>query len=103
MANIYGWKKVPLPEPMRIDTANGPVEAKGAVLTRILGMSEEVLALELGDTPPLLSVGRRCRNEGYSFVWIAGRNRYFVTKEGMILPCKTSWGVPHIDTEDPTC
>jgi hypothetical protein len=86
-AEIYGWKKVPLPEPMRINTANGPVVAKRAVLTRIPGMPEEVHALEIRDTPPLLSVGRRCLNEGYSFVWIAGRNPYFVTKEGMILPC----------------
>ena len=83
LADVYGWKKAPLPEPIRINTANGPAESKGAVLTRILGMSEEVHAVELGDTPPLLSVGRRCLNEGYSFVWIAGRNPYFVTKEGM--------------------
>ena len=66
-------------------------------------MSEEVHAVELGDTPPLLSVGRRCLNEGYSFVWIAGRNPYFGTKEGMTPPCKTSFGVPYIDTEDPDC
>jgi hypothetical protein len=103
LAEIYGWRKVPLSEPIRINTANGPAESKGAVLTRIPGMSEEVHAVELGDTPPLLSVGRRCLNEGYSFVWIAGRNPYFVTKEGMILPCKTSGGVPYIDTEDPDC
>ena len=96
-------EKVPLAEPIRINTANGPAESKGAVLTKIPGMAEEVHAVELGDTPPLLSVGRRCLNEGYSFVWIAGRNPYFVTKEGMMLPCKTSGGVPYIDTEDPDC
>ena len=103
LAEVYGWKKVPLPEPIRMGTANGPVETQGAVLTWILGMSEEVHALEFGGTPPLLSVGRRCLSEGYSFVWIAGRNPYFVTKEGMILPCKTSCGVLYIDTEDPDC
>ena len=102
-AEIYGWKKVPLAEPIRINTANGPASAKGAVLTKIPGMDEEVHAVELGDTPPLLSVGRRCLNEGYSFIWIAGRPPYFVTKEGMILPRKTSGGVPYIDTEDPSC
>jgi hypothetical protein len=103
LAEFYVWKKVPLPEPIRISTANGPVETQGAVLTRILGMSEDVHALEFGDTPSLLSVGRRCLNEGYSFVWIAGRNPYFVTKEGMILPCKTSCDVPYIETEDTDC
>ena len=105
LAGVYGWANVPLPEPIRINTANGPVESKGAVLTRMPGMPEEVHAVELGDTPPppLLSVGRRCLNEGYSVVWIAGRNPYFVTKEGLILSCKTSCGVPYIDTEDPDC
>ena len=103
LAEFYVWKKVPLPEPVKINTANSPAESRGAVLTQILGMSEEVHAVELGDTPPLLSVGRRCLNEGYSFVWIAGRNPYLVTKEGMLLPCKTSCGVPYINTEDPDC
>ena len=59
LAEVYGWKKVPLPEPIRINTANGPAESKGAVLTRIPGMSEEVHAVELGDTPPLSLRPRR--------------------------------------------
>ena len=33
-AEIYGWKKVPLAEPIRINTANGPAETKGAVLNK---------------------------------------------------------------------
>ena len=103
LAQVYGWKKAPLPEPIKINSANGPAESRDAVRTRILDMSEEGHAVELGDTPPLLSVGRRCLNEGYSFVWIAGRSPYFVTKEGMLLPCKPSVGVPYIDTEDPDC
>ena len=34
LAELYGWKKVPLAEPIRINTANGPAESKGAVLTK---------------------------------------------------------------------
>ena len=39
LAQVYGWKKVPLAEPIKISTANGPAESRGAVLTRIPGMS----------------------------------------------------------------
>ena len=66
-------------------------------------MPEEVRAVELGNTPPLLSVGRRCLNDGYSFLWLSGENPYFVTSDGTIIRCLVSFGVPYIDTEDPRC
>ena len=66
-------------------------------------MPAEVRAVELGTTPPLLSVGRRCLTDGYSFVWLSGKNPYFVTNDGAIIPCLVSFGVLYIDTEDPRC
>ena len=66
-------------------------------------MPEEVRAVEWGNTPPLLSVGRRCLNDGYSVVWLSGKNPYFVTSDGTIIPCLVSFGIPYIDTEDPRC
>ena len=59
--------RVPLKDPVNITTANGPAAWDFAIVTRIPGMPEEVRGAELGKTPPLLSVGRRCVSDGYSF------------------------------------
>ena len=74
LAERRGWKRAPLNEPVRISTANGQTTSDFAIITRILGMPEEVRAVELGNTPPLLSIGRRCLNDGYSCVRLSGRN-----------------------------
>ena len=90
-------------EPVRISTAHGRTTFDYAILTRTRGVPEEVRALKVGNTPPLLSVGRRCLNDGYSFVWLSGRSPYFVTSDGNITPCLVYVGVPYVDTEDPRC
>ena len=66
-------------------------------------MREQIKAAELGGTPPFLSVVRRCRSDGYSCVWIVGRNPYFATQDGASIPCHVSFGVPYVDIEDPRC
>ncbi|WP_288993358.1 dUTP diphosphatase [uncultured Marinobacter sp.] len=45
---------------------------------KINGMNETVNPYILGDTPAVLSVGRRCRKLGYSFLWINGYKPLFV-------------------------
>ena len=86
LAERRGWKRVPLKDPVRISTASGPTTSDFAIITKIPGMPEEVRAAELGNTPPLLSVGRRCLSDGCSIVWRSGRNPYFVTQEGTRSP-----------------
>ena len=74
LAERRGWKRVPVREPVNLNTANGQATSELAILTSILGTPEQVRAAELGNAPPLLSVGRRYLDGRYSFVWVAGEN-----------------------------
>ena len=40
-------------------------------------------------------------SDGYSFVWLSGRNPYVAAHDGAVVLCVVSFGVPYIDTEDP--
>ena len=68
LAERRGWRRAPQEDPVKLITANGQATSDLAITTKILGMPEEVRAADLGNTPPLLSVGRRCLNDGYSCV-----------------------------------
>ena len=72
-AEAKTWQRVPLREPLAINTANGRIESTHAAASREPGMPEKAYAAEMPNTPMLISVGRRCLKHGYSFVWIAGR------------------------------
>ena len=43
---------------------------------------QHVMPLLLESSPPVLSVGKRCMEEGYSFHWPSGRNPYLVSPDG---------------------
>jgi hypothetical protein len=72
-AKAKTWQRVPLREPLAINTANGRIESTHAVASQVPGMPEKIYAAEMPNAPMLISVGRRSLNHGYSFVWIAGR------------------------------
>ena len=58
-------------------TANGSTPAKGRVKLQVPGLDEIINRYILADTPAVLSVGRRCRAEGYSFLWLNGCKPFF--------------------------
>ena len=97
-------QRVPLLTPIEINTANGPAVAEHGVVLQLPGMPEYVCATEMPDSPALMSVGRRCMVHGYSFVWMAGREPYFITRDASsIIPCAIRGGVPYLDPEEPKC
>ena len=74
VAAIRNWDRLSLKKPLGITTANGRITSTHAVASKVPGMPEPILAAEMPDTPMLVSVGRRCLNHCYSFVWLAGRS-----------------------------
>ena len=58
-------------------TANGSTPAQGRVKLQVPGLDEIINPYILADTPAVLSVGRRCRAEGYSFLWLNGYKPVF--------------------------
>ena len=55
---------------MTFRTANGKTEAKECAEAHIRCLRENVEPYLLKSTPPVLTVGGRCNNSGYSFVWL---------------------------------
>ena len=52
-----------------LDTANGSVPVEHEVSFRVPELAENVSAIVLQSTPPVLSIGRRCMEQGYRFEW----------------------------------
>ena len=57
----------------------------------------------LTDTPSVISVGDRAMNKGYSFVWIAGRNPYWITPEGKIITLEVLRDIPYLRRNSDLC
>ena len=57
-------QRVPLANPIEVNTANGPAFADHGVVLQAPGMPEYVCDIERLDCHALLSVGRRCMKHG---------------------------------------
>ena len=69
---------LPLDVPISLSAANGRMLATKCVEMQVGKLADVVSPLVLNSTPPVLSVGKRCMDEGYSFIWNAGDTTYLV-------------------------
>ena len=58
-------------DPLRLFTANGETPANKQIRFKIPEIKEIIQPYVLAKTPNVLSIGRRCVDHGYSFVWEA--------------------------------
>ena len=74
-------------------TANGEVETheKATVYVKELGIFLTMIVLE--NTPAVLSLGKLCDENGYSYEWINGQKPHLI-KNGIRAPCNTENFVP---------
>jgi hypothetical protein len=49
----------------------------------------------LPNSPPLMSLGRRCMRDGFSFVWIAGQKPYVVRPGGKVIRLEVINDIPY--------
>ena len=54
-------------------------------------------AYVLDDTPSVMSLGKRCMEEGYSFVWPSGKMPFKITKNGERIDLTIHDNIPDID------
>ena len=99
VANSCGLPVVVGQPPPSFDTAGGPAQAQAQVRVRIDSMGDIAEPWVLEDCPPVASVGRRCQNNGFSFVWPAGRNPYFITPHFKIVDLTVERGIPYITSD----
>eukprot|EP00971_Amphidinium_carterae_P314331 6247916-Amphidinium_carterae.1 len=74
--------KLNLKKPLILNAANGMTEASEGSREEVKKLMSSITPIILESTPEVLSIGRRWMTEGYSFVWPAGHNPYFVDRRG---------------------
>ena len=79
--------------PMIVITANGEVQTheEATVYVKELGLFLTMKVLE--NTPAVLSLGKLCDENGYSYEWINGHKTHLI-KNGIRIPCNTENFVP---------
>ena len=67
---------------VNFNTANGITSTSTMVDLEFDTFNEPARAHVLEDTPSVLSLGKRCMEQGYTFVWPNGREPYMINSEG---------------------
>jgi hypothetical protein len=81
----------------RLQTANGDITVDQRVVFALLGLGFPVNALQLHRTPAVLSLGKRCIEEGWSFRWDAwAKEPTFTDPNGKAVKVFVEGGIPHI-------
>jgi len=66
------------------------------VIMRVPGIQKDVAALLLTQCPSVLSIGRTCTHEGYSFHWMPGVPPYLVDPAGARIPLVVEGDIPYL-------
>ena len=82
--------------PTQFQTANGNTKGLDVVTMNIVEFDESVEPYVLLDTPSVLSIGRRCMQEGYRFVWLSGKHPYLITPSGKFVALAVEDDIPYI-------
>ena len=73
-------------KPLALNTAGGPAETSLRAQLHIAEIEQTASASVLPDTPAVLTIGRRCMHEGFSFIWPDGKSPYLIRPDGIIAP-----------------
>jgi hypothetical protein len=80
-----------------METANGTISCDRVLQMQIIPFNENIEPYILEDSPDVLSIGRRCVDEGFSFHWEAGSLApYFVDQFGKRITLETEAYVPYL-------
>ena len=89
--------------PITFITANGRTQAKDVVDLFVKEFGETISPFVLESTPAVVSVGFRCMELGYTFIWPPGRNPYFVTPSGNIIYLEVHDHIPYLKPGSELC
>ena len=83
--------------PISLITANGSTEANEVADVKLSALPDPVQPYVLDQTPAVLSVGTRCVDQGYSFVWPANGNPILVRPDDKVVQLRVEGHVPVLD------
>ena len=78
--------------PTTVITANGEVQTHEEATVHVKELDTFLTMKVLEDTPAVLSLGKLCDENGYSYEWINGQNH--LIKDGIRIQCNTENFVP---------
>ena len=79
--------------PMMVITANGEVQTQEAAIVYVKELDIFLTMKVLENTPAVLSLGKLCDENGYSYEWINGQKPHLI-KNGIRIICNTENFVP---------
>ena len=71
---------------MSFSTANGAIGCHYTLRMKVGALEGTPTPCVLPESPPLLSVGARCKRKGFSFIWLAGMCPCMVSRRGRVIP-----------------
>jgi hypothetical protein len=95
MADGHDTKR--LNKPLSFTTAGGQIQSYCTVPTYSHEMGSHIAPYLLPQTPPVLSIGKRCMEEGYAFHWEAGEAPYLVTPDGGCISLLVENNIPYLN------
>ena len=84
-------------------TANGTTSTNTHATIDLGTFTKKPLAYVLKDTPSVMSLGKRCMDEGYSFIWPERRLPYLIAPNGRKIPLIVRDYIPYISLGSPEC
>lgn len=90
------------PTPMPFSIANGVTTADEQLWMRIKAFADDnhdakACAYVMGSTPAVLSVGRRCQEHGYHFLWVGYKTACIITNHGVFILLRVISCIPYLD------
>ena len=79
--------------PTIVITANGEVQTQEEAIVYVKELDIFLTMKVLQNTPAVLSLGKLCDENGYSYEWINGQKPHII-KNGIRIPCNTENFVP---------
>eukprot|EP00972_Heterocapsa_arctica_P009354 1377410-Heterocapsa_arctica.AAC.1 len=87
----------------KFDTANGLVLSNKEVTYWSEALKEQVTTHLLDEAGSVISIGKRCIHQGWSFHWPEGENPYFLKPDGTIILFDVGSDVPYLIEPDDYC
>ena len=84
-------------DPIMFHTANGSTatHTKAEIDLGTFDLTSQAYVLD--DTPSVMSLGKRCMEEGYSFIWPSGKMPFMITKNGERIDLTIHDNIPYVD------
>ena len=89
--------------PVGFNTANGSTVAHNVAPLYIDELDCNIAPYVLPSTPAVVSMGKRCGHEGYSFIWMSGKCPYFITPDKKRIRLRVAGDIPYLVPGDPFC